>query len=45
MAKAERIIAIDINPDKFEMATALGATDFINPKGTERSVSPRPSSR
>ena len=31
MAKAGRIIAIDINPDKFEMAKALGATDFINP--------------
>lgn len=32
MAKADRIIAIDINPDKFEMAGQLGATDFINPK-------------
>lgn len=32
MAKAERIIAIDINPDKFMMAKMLGATDFINPK-------------
>jgi S-(hydroxymethyl)glutathione dehydrogenase/alcohol dehydrogenase len=32
MAKAGRIIAIDMNPDKFEMAKALGATDFINPK-------------
>jgi len=32
MAKAERIIVIDINPDKFEMARALGATDCINPK-------------
>ncbi len=31
MAKAERIIGIDMNPDKFEMAKALGATDFINP--------------
>lgn len=31
MAKASRIIAIDINPGKFEMAKALGATDFINP--------------
>ncbi|HED51953.1 MAG TPA: S-(hydroxymethyl)glutathione dehydrogenase/class III alcohol dehydrogenase, partial [Gammaproteobacteria bacterium] len=31
MAKAERIIAIDMNPAKFEMARALGATDFINP--------------
>ncbi len=32
MAGAERIIAIDINPDKFAMAQALGATDCINPK-------------
>ncbi len=32
MAKAGRIIAVDMNPDKFEMAKALGATDFINPK-------------
>src|SRR5690625_3387176 len=32
MAKASRIIAVDINPDKFEMARMLGATDFINPK-------------
>ena len=31
MAKAERIIAIDLNPDKFEMARALGATDCVNP--------------
>ena len=32
LAKAERIIAIDSNPEKFEMARLLGATDFINPK-------------
>lgn len=32
MARAERIICIDINPEKFEMAKMLGATDFINPK-------------
>ena len=32
MAKAGRIIVIDINEDKFEMAKMLGATDFINPK-------------
>ncbi len=31
MAKAGRILAIDMNPDKFEMARMLGATDFINP--------------
>lgn len=32
MAKASRILVIDINEDKFEMAKMLGATDFINPK-------------
>ncbi|MDF1760180.1 MAG: S-(hydroxymethyl)glutathione dehydrogenase/class III alcohol dehydrogenase [Coxiellaceae bacterium] len=32
MAKAGRIIAIDTNPEKFTMATLLGATDCINPK-------------
>jgi S-(hydroxymethyl)glutathione dehydrogenase/alcohol dehydrogenase len=32
MAKASRIIAIDVNPDKFELARQFGATDFVNPK-------------
>lgn len=32
MAKASRILAVDVNPDKFEMAKALGATDCVNPK-------------
>ncbi|MDP0561984.1 MAG: S-(hydroxymethyl)glutathione dehydrogenase/class III alcohol dehydrogenase [Candidatus Endonucleobacter sp. (ex Gigantidas childressi)] len=32
MAKAGRIIAIDINESKFDIARQLGATDFINPK-------------
>ena len=31
MAKAGRIIAVDTNPSKFEMAKLLGATDFVNP--------------
>ncbi len=30
MAKASRIIGIDINPDKAAVARQLGATDFIN---------------
>lgn len=38
MAKASRIICIDLNPEKFEMAKALGATDFINPKDLSVSV-------
>jgi S-(hydroxymethyl)glutathione dehydrogenase / alcohol dehydrogenase len=32
MAKASRIIAIDVNPDKFELARQMGATDTVNPK-------------
>ena len=32
MAKAERILAVDINQDKEKMALQLGATDFVNPK-------------
>ncbi|WP_447529544.1 S-(hydroxymethyl)glutathione dehydrogenase/class III alcohol dehydrogenase [Vreelandella sp. TE19] len=32
MAKAGRIIAIDVNEDKFELAKQFGATDFVNPK-------------
>ncbi|MGB5621199.1 MAG: S-(hydroxymethyl)glutathione dehydrogenase/class III alcohol dehydrogenase [Gammaproteobacteria bacterium] len=31
MAKAERIIGVDLNPDKFPMAMAMGATDTVNP--------------
>ena len=38
MAKAGRIIAVDINPDKWAIAKALGATDFINPKTLSGSV-------
>jgi len=32
MAKASRIIGIDLNPGKFELAKQLGATDCINPR-------------
>jgi S-(hydroxymethyl)glutathione dehydrogenase/alcohol dehydrogenase len=32
MARAERIIGVDINPDKFPMAGAMGATECVNPK-------------
>ena len=31
MAKAERIIGIDTNPERSEIARQLGATEFINP--------------
>jgi S-(hydroxymethyl)glutathione dehydrogenase/alcohol dehydrogenase len=32
MAGAERIIALDLNPKKFELARQLGATDCIDPR-------------
>ena len=38
MAKAERILAVDINPDKFTMAKMLGATDCINPNGFSQPI-------
>jgi S-(hydroxymethyl)glutathione dehydrogenase/alcohol dehydrogenase len=38
MAKASRILAVDINQDKETMARALGATDFVNPKDYDRPI-------
>jgi S-(hydroxymethyl)glutathione dehydrogenase/alcohol dehydrogenase len=38
MAQAGRIIAVDLNPTKWEMAKALGATDFVNPKEVNGSL-------
>ena len=38
MAKAERIIAVDTNQHKFEMAKNLGATDFVAPQENGRPV-------
>ena len=38
MAKAGRIIVIDVNPAKFEMARLLGATDTLNPRELTGSV-------
>jgi len=38
MAQAGRIIAVDVNPDKFAMAKALGATDVINPRDLDVSA-------
>ncbi len=38
MAQAERILAIDTNPDKWDMARSLGATDFINPQDVDGSL-------
>ena len=38
MAKASRIIAIDINESKFELAKKLGATECINPKEYDQPI-------
>ena len=38
MAGASRIIAIDLNKDKFEMARMLGATDFVNPGDSDQPI-------
>nr|WP_216819816.1 S-(hydroxymethyl)glutathione dehydrogenase/class III alcohol dehydrogenase [Zoogloea sp. LCSB751] len=38
MAKASRIVAIDVNPAKFEIAKQLGATDCINPLDYDKPI-------
>ncbi|MGO2508457.1 MAG: S-(hydroxymethyl)glutathione dehydrogenase/class III alcohol dehydrogenase [Vibrio hibernica] len=38
MAKAGRIIAIDINESKFDLAKKLGATDVVNPKDFDKPI-------
>ena len=38
MARAGRIIAVDTNHQKFEMAKQLGATDFIAPQESGRAI-------
>ncbi len=37
-AKAGRILAVDTNPAKFELARAMGATDCIDPRADPRPV-------
>ena len=37
-ANAGRIIGVDINPEKFELAKELGATDVINPKDYDKPI-------
>ena len=37
-AKAGRIIAIDTNPGKFELARSMGATDCVNPKDHDKPI-------
>ena len=38
MAGASRILAVDLNDDKFEMARMLGATDFVNPSRYDQPI-------
>ena len=38
MAKAGRIIGIDINPAKFDIARKLGATDLIDPRDYDQPI-------
>uniref|UniRef100_A0A8C5B0N7 Alcohol dehydrogenase 8b n=1 Tax=Gadus morhua TaxID=8049 RepID=A0A8C5B0N7_GADMO len=38
-AGAKRIIAVDLNPDKFEKAKVFGATDFVNPNDHSEPIS------
>ena len=37
-AKAGRIIAVDTNPSKFELARTFGATDCINPRDFDKPI-------
>jgi len=38
MARAARIIGVDLNPAKFEKAMAMGATECVNPKDHQRPI-------
>ena len=38
MAKASRIIAVDINPGKFDIAKQLGSTDVVNPNDYDKPI-------
>ena len=37
-ANASRIIAVDLDEDKFELAKKMGATDFVNPAKFDRPI-------
>lgn len=37
-AGAKRIIGVDINPDKYEIAKKFGVNEFVNPKDHERPI-------
>ncbi|MCP5804310.1 zinc-binding dehydrogenase, partial [Klebsiella pneumoniae] len=38
MAKAARIVCVDLNTSKFDMARRLGATDFVNPRDYDKPI-------
>ncbi|MES2586226.1 MAG: S-(hydroxymethyl)glutathione dehydrogenase/class III alcohol dehydrogenase [Pseudomonadota bacterium] len=38
LAKAGRIIGVDMNPSKYELARIMGATDCINPRDYDRPI-------
>ena len=38
MGPVRRIVGIDVNPTKFDLARKLGATDFVNPKDHDRPI-------
>uniref|UniRef100_A0A3Q1GS87 Alcohol dehydrogenase 1-like n=1 Tax=Acanthochromis polyacanthus TaxID=80966 RepID=A0A3Q1GS87_9TELE len=38
VAGAKRIIAVDINPEKFEKAKVFGANEFVNPKDYNKPI-------
>lgn len=38
LAKAKRIIAVDTNPSKFELAKSMGATDCVNPNDYKKPI-------
>jgi S-(hydroxymethyl)glutathione dehydrogenase/alcohol dehydrogenase len=40
LAGADQIVGVDLNPDKVEMATRFGMTDFVNPKEVEGDLVP-----
>lgn len=38
IAKASRIIGVDLNPSKFELAKKMGCTDLVNPKDHDKPI-------
>uniref|UniRef100_A0A7S2ZWZ7 S-(hydroxymethyl)glutathione dehydrogenase n=1 Tax=Rhodosorus marinus TaxID=101924 RepID=A0A7S2ZWZ7_9RHOD len=38
LAKASRIIAVDLNPAKFDLARTMGATDCVNPRDHSKPI-------